>query len=114
MDDRLTICNMMVETGAKCGIMPFDQITENFLSQIGADGFKPVEPDQDAVYEDVIAFNINKIAPQIAAPHRVDKVFAVTELAVTKIDMVVIGTCTNGRLKDLRRVLISDAARSWR
>lgn len=103
MDDRLTICNMMVETGAKCGIMPFDQITENFLSQIHAAGFKPVDADQDAIYEDVIAFDLNKIAPQVAAPHRVDKVFAVSELADTNIDMVVIGTCTNGRLKDLQQ-----------
>jgi 3-isopropylmalate/(R)-2-methylmalate dehydratase large subunit len=103
MDDRLTICNMVVETGAKCGIMPFDRITENFLKQIDADRFNPVDADPGAVYEDVIAFDLNKIAPQIAAPHRVDKVSAVSELVDIKIDMVVIGTCTNGRFKDLQQ-----------
>lgn len=103
MDDRLTICNMMVETGAKCSIMPFDQITENFLAWTQAGEFKPVAADQGAVYEDIIRIDLNRVAPQIAAPHRVDNVHAISELAGTPIDMVVIGTCTNGRLRDLQQ-----------
>ncbi|UCG06946.1 MAG: 3-isopropylmalate dehydratase large subunit [Desulfobacterales bacterium] len=101
MDDRLTVCNMMVETGAKCAIMPFDQITENFLSQFHSTGFQPVDPDPGADYDKIIEFEVHNMVPQIAAPHQVDNIFAVSELEGTPIDMVIIGTCTNGRLKDL-------------
>ncbi len=103
MDDRLTFCNMMVETGAKCTIMPFDQITENYLTLTQSQGFKPVAADQGAVYEDIIRVDLKRVAPQIAAPHQVDNVRDISELAGTPIDMVVIGTCTNGRLKDLQQ-----------
>jgi 3-isopropylmalate/(R)-2-methylmalate dehydratase large subunit len=103
MDDRLTICNMMVETGAKCTIMPFDQITEKYLARTQSKGFNPIAADQDAVYEEIIQIDLNRVAPQIAAPHQVDNVHAISELAGTPIDMVVIGTCTNGRLKDLQQ-----------
>jgi len=103
MDDRLTICNMMVETGAKCTIMPFDQITEDYLARNQSQEFNPVAADQGAIYEDVIRVDLNLLEPQIAAPHQVDNVHAISELPGTPIDMVVIGTCTNGRLKDLRQ-----------
>jgi len=103
MDDRLTICNMMVETGAKCTIMPFDQITDKYLARNRSKGFNPIAADQDAVYEEIIQIDLNRVAPQIAAPHQVDNVHAITELRGTPIDMVVIGTCTNGRLKDLQQ-----------
>jgi 3-isopropylmalate/(R)-2-methylmalate dehydratase large subunit len=103
MDDRLTICNMLVETGAKCTIMPFDQITKSYLVRTQSEGFNPVAADQGAIYEEVIRIDLNQIGPQIAAPHQVDNVHAISELAGTSIDMVVIGTCTNGRLKDLQQ-----------
>jgi 3-isopropylmalate/(R)-2-methylmalate dehydratase large subunit len=103
MDDRLTICNMVVETGAKCGIMPFDQITDNYLNQFHSAALHPVDPDPGADYEKIIEIHLDQIASQIAAPHQVDNVFEVSELEGTSIDMVVIGTCTNGRLKDLQQ-----------
>jgi 3-isopropylmalate/(R)-2-methylmalate dehydratase large subunit len=103
MDDRLTICNMMVETGAKCTIMPFDPITENYLARTQSQEFNPVAADQGAIYENVLRVDLNWVAPQIAAPHQVDNVHAITDLEGTSIDMVVIGTCTNGRLKDLQQ-----------
>ena len=103
MDDRLTICNMMVETGAKCALMPFDQITENYLARSLTGEFKPVAADRQAVYEKTLRIDLNRVAPQIAAPHQVDNVHDVSALAGTPIDMVVIGTCTNGRLKDLQQ-----------
>ena len=103
MDDRLTICNMMVETGAKCSIMPFDQITEIYLARTQSQRFNPVAADQRAIYENILRVDLNRVAPQIAAPHQVDNVHAIAELAGTSIDMVVIGTCTNGRLKDLQQ-----------
>ena len=103
MDDRMTLCNMMVETGAKCTIMPFDTVTENFLAGIQPEEFTPVTADYRANYENEITVDLNDVAPQIAAPHQVDNVFTVNELEGTPIDMVVIGTCTNGRLKDLQQ-----------
>jgi 3-isopropylmalate/(R)-2-methylmalate dehydratase large subunit len=105
MDDRLTICNMMVETGAKCTIMPYDQITENYLTGTGTrpQAFKSIAADPEAAYEDIIPIDLNGVAPQIAAPHQVDNVHAISDLVGTPINMVVIGTCTNGRLKDLQQ-----------
>ena len=103
MDDRLTICNMMVETGAKCTIMPFDRITQSFLAGIQSKGFTPVAADRGADYEEKFSVDLNGITPQIAAPHQVDNVGPITDFADTPIDMVVIGTCTNGRLKDLQQ-----------
>ncbi len=64
MDDRLTICNMMVETGAKCTIMPFDQITEKYLARTQSKGFNPIAADQDAVYEEIIQIDLNRVAAQ--------------------------------------------------
>ncbi|NPV44033.1 MAG: 3-isopropylmalate dehydratase large subunit [Firmicutes bacterium] len=101
MDDRLTICNMVVETGAKCGIMPFDSITENWLKAAGINDCQGVHPDEGANYEKVLSIDLGNISPQIAVPHRVDNVLPAAELEGTRINMVVIGTCTNGRLKDL-------------
>ncbi len=82
--------------------MPFDQVTENFLDRTQSGGFKPVAADQGAHYEDIIHIDIDRVVPQIAAPHHVDNVHTISELAGTPIDMVVVGTCTNGRLKDLQ------------
>jgi 3-isopropylmalate/(R)-2-methylmalate dehydratase large subunit len=103
MDDRLTLCNMLVETGAKCSIMPYDPITEYYLAGAQSKDVKPVAADPGAVYENIIRIDLNRIEPQIAAPHQVDNVHAISELADTPIQMVVIGTCTNGRLKDLQQ-----------
>jgi len=101
INDRLTICNMMVETGAKCGIMPFDKITEEWYKTLEVKDVKGVSPDADAIYEKVININLDDLSPQISAPHEVDNVSPILELEGTPINMVVIGTCTNGRYKDL-------------
>jgi len=103
MDDRLTVCNMMAESGAKCAIMPFDQITENRLKQTGTSRWQPVAPDPEADYETTIHIELDSISPQIAAPHKVDNITPISELEGTDIDMVILGTCTNGRLKDLKQ-----------
>lgn len=101
MDDRLTICNMVVETGAKCGIMPFDEITQAWYSNIGINVTKGILPDEDAEYEKTFHIQLDELEPQIASPHKVDSVSAISKLEGTTINMVVIGTCTNGRIKDL-------------
>jgi 3-isopropylmalate/(R)-2-methylmalate dehydratase large subunit len=102
MDDRLTVCNMTVETGAKCGLMPFDETTQAYLNQIGSSNFTPVFADKGAEYEKSIRIDLDRLEIQVAAPHQVDNVHAIGDLAGTPIHMVVIGTCTNGRLKDLQ------------
>jgi 3-isopropylmalate/(R)-2-methylmalate dehydratase large subunit len=100
---RLVICNMSVEAGATSGIVPADAETERYLREEAgvSDSLDPVTPDPDAEYEEVIEIDVSRLAPQVARPHTVDNVAPVTEAAGVKIDQIVIGSCTNGRLDDL-------------
>jgi 3-isopropylmalate/(R)-2-methylmalate dehydratase large subunit len=100
---RLTLCNMSVEAGATCGIVPADEETVRFLKEeAGVKGKIPcVQPDPDAVYEKVVKIDVSKLVPQVACPHMVDNVKPVTKVAGKAIQQVVIGSCTNGRLDDL-------------
>ena len=102
MDDRLTVCNMTIETGAKCGLMPFDETTQRYLNQTGIMEYTPVFADEDAEYEKTIRIDLDRLETKVAAPHQVDNVHAIGDLIGTPIHMVVIGTCTNGRLKDMQ------------
>ena len=101
MDDRLCICNMAIEAGAKNGIFPVDEVTMNYLE--GRSERKPVvyEADSDAVYEKVIDINLSKIVPTVACPHLPENTHPANELTDIKIDQVVIGSCTNGRMEDM-------------
>jgi len=101
---RLTICNMSVEAGATCGIVPADEETVRFLKEeAGVRGKIPcVEPDADAVYEKVVKIDVSKLEPQIACPHMVDNVKAIGKVAGKAVQQIVIGSCTNGRLDDLK------------
>jgi 3-isopropylmalate/(R)-2-methylmalate dehydratase large subunit len=100
---RLTICNMSVEAGATSGIVPADDETERYLrEEAGVTGpIDRIAPDANAVYVRVIEIDAAKLVPQIACPHTVDNVKPVDAVAGTKIQQVVIGSCTNGRLDDL-------------
>jgi len=100
---RLNICNMSVEAGATCGIVPGDEETVRYLrEEAGVKGkIECVLPDKDAVYEKVVKVDVSRLEPQIACPHTVDNVKAVGLVAGTAIQQVVIGSCTNGRLDDL-------------
>jgi 3-isopropylmalate/(R)-2-methylmalate dehydratase large subunit len=100
---RLTICNMSVEAGATSGIVPPDEETLNYLKEIAGvkDKIEIFGPDADAVYEQVIDIDVSKLAPQIACPHTVDNIKTIEEVAGKKINQIVIGSCTNGRLDDL-------------
>ena len=102
MDGRFTICNMVVEMGAKAGFMPQDKKTFGWLKTRTKKKIRPVNPDRGACYEKVLEFDISKLKPQVSAPHHVDNARAVTELDKVKIDQAFIGTCTNGRLDDLK------------
>ena len=103
MPGRLTLSNMAVEAGAKAGLMPSDEATREFLAGLGREAcWRPLAADAGAVYERVVAIDADALVPVVARPHTVDNVAPVTELAGTKVDQVLIGTCTNGRLEDLR------------
>ena len=101
MDDRLCICNMAIEAGAKNGIFAVDDVTLNYLE--GRSERKPVifEADPDAEYEKVINIDLSKIVPTVACPHLPENTKPASELESIRIDQVVIGSCTNGRMEDM-------------
>jgi len=101
VSERMTICNLAAEMGAKAAIVPCDDRTERWLSGRTEEEFEPVWADADADYEKIHTFDLSGLEPQIALPHRVDNVSPVSELPKTKIDVALLGTCTNGRLDDL-------------
>ena len=100
---RLVICNMSIEAGATSGIVPADQETIRYLQKEAKvrEKIQMVKPDRDALYERVIEIDVSKLEPQIACPHTVDNVKPIEEVKGTKINQIVIGSCTNGRLDDL-------------
>jgi 3-isopropylmalate/(R)-2-methylmalate dehydratase large subunit len=103
MPERLTIANMAVESGAKIGLFPSDIITENYLRSQGRGGqYIPLSADPDANYRGTIEINIAQLEPTIAKPHTVDNIALAKELSGIHTDQVFIGTCTNGRLNDIR------------
>ena len=101
LDARLTITNMTIEFGAKCGLIEPDAKVLTFLGKKGLEKFKPVYPDKNCNYEKVIEYNISNLSPQVAKPHSVDNGSAVEEVQGIKINQAFLGTCTNGRLEDL-------------
>ena len=98
---RMTLCNMGAEMGAKVAMFPVDEMTRSWLSGIGAEDYKALAPDEDALYETVYTFDCSTITPQVAKPHKVDNVVPVSGLGDVTIDVALLGTCTNGRLDDL-------------
>jgi 3-isopropylmalate/(R)-2-methylmalate dehydratase large subunit len=100
---RLVICNMTVEAGATSGIVPPDKETMRYLQEEAGvkENLDITAPDPDAVYDQVIHINVSKLEPQIACPHTVDNVKPIKEVVGIKINQIVIGSCTNGRLDDL-------------
>jgi 3-isopropylmalate/(R)-2-methylmalate dehydratase large subunit len=103
MHQRLTVANMAVEAGAKVGIFPADRVTRDYLrAQVREAGYRPINPDPDAVYERTIIIDAGSLNPTVAKPHGVDNVAPASALSDIKIDQAFIGTCTNGRLEDLQ------------
>ncbi len=103
MESRFTLSNMAVEAGAKTGLIASDKITQAYLKKQGrAEDWRPLTPDKDANYEKIIEIDANGLEPQIACPHTVDNTKPVTALKGTKVHQVFIGTCTNGRIEDLK------------
>jgi len=102
IDGRLAVCNMVVEAGAKAGIVPPDNRTIAYVRARTKKPFKPARSDRDASYEDILEYDVSRLVPQVACPPSVDNVKPALELSDVKVDQVFIGSCTNGRLEDLR------------
>ena len=103
MDDRFTIANMAIEAGAKNGIFPVDDKTRAYLDGRVTRAWEAVEPDADAEYEREVVIDLDTLQPTVALPHLPSNTRTVDQVAGTHIDQVVIGSCTNGRLEDLRQ-----------
>lgn len=103
MTDRLTIANMAIEAGAKNGIFPFDKVTKKYEKDRFVQPFEPVAPDDDAEYVRVVEIDLSALTPVVAFPHLPGNTKAVKDIEEPiKIDQVVLGSCTNGRLEDLK------------
>jgi 3-isopropylmalate/(R)-2-methylmalate dehydratase large subunit len=107
MDNRFTIANMTIEAGAKNGMFPVDERTieyvkESMRSHRRKDDYRVFESDPDAVYVKEYRYNLTVLEPQVALPHLPENTRNISEVDDIKIDQVVIGSCTNGRLEDLR------------
>ena len=102
MDDRFTIANMAIEAGAKNGIFPVDDLTREYLQDRVDRPWEAVEPDADAVYDQEVVIDLSALRPTVALPHLPSNTRTVDEVAGMPIQQVVIGSCTNGRLKDLQ------------
>lgn len=106
MADRFTICNMAIEAGAKNGIFPVDEAAKEYLDKHSKREYKIYEADEDAEYDEVVDVDLSAIRPTVAFPHLPGNAKTVDEIeAMDKIyiDQVVIGSCTNGRMEDLRK-----------
>lgn len=102
MDDRLCISNMAIECGAKNGIFPVDDVTLDYVNGRSQREYKIYKADDDAEYDSVVEIDISKLKPTVACPHLPENTKTVDELDKIEIDQVVIGSCTNGRIEDMR------------
>ena len=101
MDDRLCICNMAIEAGAKNGIFPVDEVTRAYLTGRSRRAWREFAADPDAEYEKTVAMDLSEIVPTVAYPHLPENTHPASEGGNIKIDQVVIGSCTNGRMEDM-------------
>lgn len=103
MDDRFTIANMAIEAGGKNGIFPVDDQTEAYMKEHSMRSYKVYEADEDAVYEAEYTIDLSKLEPTVAFPHLPENTKTMNEISQEiVIDQAVIGSCTNGRIEDLR------------
>ncbi len=102
MDSRFTMANMAIEAGAKAGIFRVDNKTLEYVQPRARRSYKVYEPDEDAEYAKVIEYDVSQIEPQVAFPHLPSNTRPISQVGEIEIDQVVIGSCTNGRLEDLR------------
>ena len=105
MDDRFTIANMAIEAGGKNGIFPVDELAESYMKEHSTRSYTVYEADEDAVYDEEYTIDLSTLRPTVAFPHLPENTHTIDEINAMEdivIDQVVIGSCTNGRLDDLR------------
>lgn len=102
MEDRLCICNMAIEAGGKNGIFPVDDITKEYMKDRVSRPYTVYEADADAEYEQTYEINLSEIRPTVSFPHLPENTRTIDEVGNIPIDQVVIGSCTNGRLSDMK------------
>ena len=102
MDDRFTIANMAIEAGAKNGIFPVDELTEEYIKEHSDKPYTKYEADSDAEYDEEYTIDLSTLKPTVAFPHLPENTKTIDEVGDIKIDQVVIGSCTNGRISDMR------------
>lgn len=102
IDDRFTMANMAIEAGGKNGIFPVDDVTIRYLVNHAQREWKVYEADEDAEYDEVYEIDLSKLRPTVAFPHLPDNTRTIDEVGEVAVDQVVIGSCTNGRISDLR------------
>lgn len=102
MDDRFSMANMAIEAGAKNGIFSVDDQTIEYMKEHSEKPFQIYEADEDAEYDEIFEINLSELKPTVAFPHLPENTHPIDEVGEIKIDQVVIGSCTNGRIEDLR------------
>ena len=102
MDDRFTIANMAIEAGAKNGIFPVDEKTIAYMKEHSTKEYKVYEADEDAEYTATYTIDLSSLKPTVSFPHLPENTHTIDEVGDIAIDQVVIGSCTNGRIEDLR------------
>ena len=102
MDDRFTICNMAIEAGGKNGIFPVDDLAKAYMREHSKRKFTVYEADEDAEYEQVITIDLSQLKPTVAFPHLPENTRTIDQVGEVKIQQSVIGSCTNGRIDDIR------------
>lgn len=102
MDDRFSMANMAIEAGAKNGIFPVDDQTIAYMKEHSTKEYKVFEADEDAVYDETYTIDLSKLEPTVAFPHLPENTKPISQVPEIKIDQVVIGSCTNGRISDMR------------
>lgn len=102
MDDRLCISNMAIEAGAKNGIFMVDDVTREYMKERVNREYKVFTPDDDAEYDQTIVIDLSELKPTVAFPHLPENTRTIDKVGDVKIDQVVIGSCTNGRLEDMK------------
>ena len=102
MDDRFTICNMAIEAGGKNGIFPVDDAAVAYMKEHSKRDFKVYEADEDAEYDEVYTIDLSELKPTVAFPHLPENTKTIDQVGDIRIDQSVIGSCTNGRIEDMR------------
>ena len=102
MDDRFTICNMAIEAGGKNGIFPVDETALQYMKEHSKREFTVYEADEDAEYDETYVIDLSRLKPTVSFPHLPSNTRTIDQVGEVKIDQAVIGSCTNGRIDDIR------------